>query len=178
MRLPRFGTVRLTLRNPKLRTWAIEALAFLAIVMAASAWQNRGLPEGAAPSVRGTRTDGIQVRDAVRGKGKATLVVFWATWCPVCRLEAGNVEAIAAHWPVISVAMQSGDDAAIRKYMQEHGIAVPAVVDADGTVSAAWRVRGTPTHFIVDRSGNIRFRVVGYATEVGLLARLWWADHW
>ncbi|MBL8489984.1 MAG: hypothetical protein JNM82_04320 [Rhodocyclaceae bacterium] len=39
-----------------------------------------------------------------------------------------------------------------------------------------WRVRGVPTHFVVDPSGRVRFRVVGYATEFGLRARLWWAQ--
>jgi hypothetical protein len=39
-----------------------------------------------------------------------------------------------------------------------------------------WGVRGVPTHFVVDAAGNVRFRVVGYATTWGLKARLWWAE--
>jgi thiol-disulfide isomerase/thioredoxin len=166
--------------NRQWRRWALDALIFLAILFGVSAWQAHGLPEGDAPSVQGTRTDGVQVAKsgvgwATSDKGKATLVVFWATWCPVCRAEAGNIEAIAGDWSVISVAMQSGDAPAVRKYMKEHDLKVPSVVDEDGTISSDWKVRGVPTHFIIDPSGNIRFRVVGYATEVGLRARLWWA---
>jgi hypothetical protein len=37
-------------------------------------------------------------------------------------------------------------------------------------------VRGVPAHFIIDPAGNVRFRVVGYATTWGLRARLWWAE--
>ena len=37
--------------------------------------------------------------------------------------------------------------------------------------------RPQPTHFILDPAGNIRFRVVGYATELGLRARLWFVRH-
>lgn len=170
------------LRNPKRwRKWALEALILLGIMLGISTWQNQGLPEGAAPPIQGTRTDGVKVIKAGTGwaasnQGKATLVVFWATWCPVCGVEAGNIEAIAENWPVLTVAMQSGDAAAIRRHLKEHDLRVPAVVDEEGTIAADWHTRSVPTHFIIDPLGNIRFRVVGYATEIGLRARLWWAS--
>ena len=53
---------------------------------------------------------------------------------------------------------------------------LPALVDAHGRHAENWRVRGVPTHFVVDGAGNIRFRVVGYATTWGLKVRLWWAQ--
>jgi hypothetical protein len=37
-------------------------------------------------------------------------------------------------------------------------------------------VRGTPTFFVVDRHRQIRFREVGFTSEWGLRARLWFAD--
>jgi hypothetical protein len=37
-------------------------------------------------------------------------------------------------------------------------------------------VRGVPAHFVVDGQGKVRFAVVGYATEWGLRARLFWAE--
>ncbi len=171
------------------KRWALELLAILAIVAAVGAWQARGLPEGAAPPLQGTRTDGVAVDLAALLKvslggtapgaadqtGGPLLVDFWATWCPVCVAEEGNIARVARHWPVVSVAIQSGDAAAVSKHLREREIALPAVVDADGRIAANWRVRGTPTHFVVDADGNIRFRVVGYATTLGLMLRLWWA---
>ena len=106
-----------------------------------------------------------------------TLVVFWASWCPVCKAESGNVARAARHWPVASVAMQSGDAATVAAYLAERGETTPAVVDADGRIAAGWNVAGVPTHYIVDADGKVRFRVVGYATTAGLMARLWWAEH-
>jgi len=132
MLLPRLGAVFTALCDPRRwRKWALEALIFLAIVVGLSVWQNRGLPEGAAPPLQGIRTDGVQVNivgDAgtISKQGKATLVVFWATWCPVCRAEAGNIEAIAGEWPVISMVMQSGDATAIRKHLKEHSSTLSA----------------------------------------------------
>ncbi len=175
MRLPRPSDLLAALRDPRRwRRWGLEILVLIAIVGAVTLWQNRGLPEGPAPALAGQRTDGTSV--SIGAGQTATLVVFWATWCPVCKAEAGNIEDVAQDWPVISVAMQSGDAAEVVKYLRDHGLRVPALVDADGRLAAGWRVRGVPAHFILDPAGNIRFRVVGYATEWGLRLRLWWAQ--
>lgn len=156
----------------------LEALAIVAVIFAAQAWQAQDLPDGAAPPLSGVRTDGAQVdlADVVAG-GTPTLVAFWATWCPVCSAEDDNIVAVARAHRVISVAMQSGDAVAVKKHLAERGLDLPALVDADGRHAANWRVRGVPTHFIVDAAGTIRFRIVGYATTWGLKARLWWAQH-
>jgi len=175
MTSPRIAAILAALRNPqRWRRWMLEVLILVAIVGAVSVWQNRGLPEGAAPPLAGTRTDGHVVK---LGSGDtATLVVFWAIWCPVCRAEESNIVAVAEDWPVVSVALQSGDAAAVTQYLKARGNPLPAIIDADGDIAADWRVRGVPAHFILDPAGNIRFRVVGYATNLGLRARLWWAQ--
>lgn len=177
---PRLAALLAALRDPKRwRRWILEILILVAIVGAVTVWQNRGLPEGAAPPLAGMRTDGVAADLAAKvgAGGTAQLVVFWATWCPVCRAEEGNIAAVAADWPVVSVAMQSGDAVAVGKYLRERGIDLPAVIDDGGFIAADWRVRSVPAHFILDPAGDIRFRVVGYATTLGLRARLWWAQH-
>jgi thiol-disulfide isomerase/thioredoxin len=104
-------------------------------------------------------------------------VVFWATWCSVCKAEASNIEAVAKDWPVISVAMQSGERHEITEYLKERDLKLPAIADDDSDIADAWGVRVVPAHFVVDGAGNIRFRVVGYTTTWGLRARLWWATN-
>lgn len=153
---------------------ALEAALIIAVILGAQYWQTRGLAEGVAPPLVGVLTDGSQVR--VGAGDTATLVAFWATWCPVCSAEEGNIVSVAQDHRVISVAMQSGDAATVSKHLQERGIALPVLIDADGRQAIDWGVRGVPTHFVVDGAGNIRFRVVGYATTWGLKARLWWAE--
>jgi thiol-disulfide isomerase/thioredoxin len=157
----------------------IEALAIVAIVVVVQLWQTRGLPEGEAPPLEGTLTDGSRttLADVVTAaNGKPVLVAFWATWCGVCKAEAGGLDAIADAHPVLAVATNSGDAAEVSRDLVEHGRSRPSVIDADGRIAADWRVRGLPTHFIIDGSGRVRFRVVGYATGWGLRARLWWAE--
>lgn len=181
-------------RNPLHGTgwkrWALEGALIVSALVGLTLWQNHGLPEGAAPSLQGVRSDGIAVdlaRKAPNGThsagagntatngAQAVLVVFWSTWCPVCKAEEGNIEAVAKDWPVYSVAMQSGEAATVSKHLRERGLSLPALIDASGAQAMAWNVRGVPTHFVVDGEGKIRFRMVGYTTTWGLKARLWWA---
>jgi thiol-disulfide isomerase/thioredoxin len=187
MRLPSLSSALTALRDSKRwRRWAFEVLLIAAIISVVSLWQNRGLPEGQAPALAGISHRGLPIDLAEKvGAGstasavtrRATLVVFWAIWCPVCRAEEGNIIAVAEDWPVISVAMQSGDAFTVGKYLQERGNPLPALLDEEGAHAAAWRVRSVPAHFIIDPAGNIRFRVVGYATSLGLRVRLWWANN-
>lgn len=157
----------------------LEAGLIVAVILGAQYWQTRGLPEGAAPPLGGVLTDGTPVKLGAgdTANGAATLVAFWSTWCPVCKAEEGNIVSVARDHRVISVAMQSGDAATVSKHLKERGIDLPQLIDADGRHAMNWRVRGVPTHFVVDAAGNVRFRVVGYATTWGLKARLWWAEN-
>ncbi|MDP1651871.1 MAG: redoxin domain-containing protein [Rhodocyclaceae bacterium] len=181
MKLPSPAAILAALRDPKRwKRWALEALILVAIVGAITTWQNSGLAAGVAPPLAGLRTDGSHVilgaGNTAAGSQATTLVVFWASWCSVCKAEAGNIESIAKDWPVISVAMQSGDRKEIAEYLAERRLKVPALADDDSDIADVWRVRVVPAHFVIDAAGNIRFRVVGYATSWGLRARLWWAD--
>lgn len=152
----------------------LDAALVIAVIAGVHLYQTHGLPEGKAPALEGLLTDGRQVK--VGAGDTAQLVVFWSVWCPVCKAEEGNIEAVAADWPVLSVAMQSGNADTVRKHLQERGLKQPALIDPGGWLARDWNVRGVPTHFILDPAGKVRFRVVGYATTWGLKARLWWAE--
>lgn len=171
----KLDSIKLALRDRKRwKRWALEALLLIVIVAGIATWQNSGLAEGVAPPLAGTRTDGSTIK---LGAGEtARLVVFWATWCKVCRAEAGNIEAVARDWPVITVAMQSGELKEIADFLEERDLKVPSIADDDSDIADAWGVRVVPAHFVVDGAGNIRFRVIGYTTKWGLRARLWWAN--
>jgi thiol-disulfide isomerase/thioredoxin len=153
----------------------LEASLIIAVILGAQYWQTRGLPEGIAPPLAGVLTDGTTAK--VGAGDTATLVAFWSVWCPVCKAEEDNIVSVARDHRVIPVAMQSGDAATVLKYLKERGIDLPQLIDADGRLAINWGVRGVPTHFVVDAQGNVRFRVVGYATTWGLKARLWWAEN-
>ncbi len=151
-----------------------QLLAAVLIIAAVGFWQTRDLASGMAPPLAGTDVHG-RMLELAQWRGKPVLVHFWATWCPVCRLEQDSIAAIAEDWPVLTVAMQSGDAAEVTAHLREHGLDFPVLVDPDGELSGRFGVRAVPTSFVVAPDGRIRFREVGYTTGWGLRLRLWLA---
>ena len=151
--------------------YAAEAALFMLVLAGVHWWQTRDLPAGPAMALEGVLLDG---QGAALGalRGRPVLVHFWATWCPVCTLEQDNINAIAQDHQVFSIAMQSGEDAAVREHMRKNHLSFPVINDADGVLARRWGIRGVPTSFVLDGTGHIRFVEVGYTTEAGLRLRL------
>ena len=154
--------------------WVRDLLILLAIVVAVQWWQARDLAGGRAPPLVGLLVDGSPYQlETTEGP---VIVHFWATWCPVCRLEQDNIASIAADGRVVTVATSSGSTEDVAAYLEDQGLAMPVVLDERGDIAQAWGVNGVPATFIVDRGGEIRSAHMGYATELGLRLRLWWAQ--
>lgn len=166
------------IKPKKSRIWlrrGLELLLFIVIIMGVRAWQQRDIVKGIAPPLSGLLLDGKPFVLAAN-PAQPVLVHFWATWCPICRAEQGSIESLAHDNPnVITVAMQSGNSAAVQHYMGEQGASFPVVNDEAGQISANWGVNAVPASFIVDRDGKIRYVEIGYTTGVGLRLRLWLA---
>ena len=138
-------------------------------------FQQRGLAEGVAPALTGTDMRGDEV-SLEHFRGEPVLLHFWASWCSVCRFEQGSIQSIAEDWPVLTVAMQSGESAEVKRYLEQHGLTFQTVSDPEGQLAGVYGVRGVPTSFVVDDEGKLRFTEVGYTTEIGLRIRLWLAS--
>jgi hypothetical protein len=56
----------------------------------------------------------------------------------------------------VILAVNMGETAAqVKDYVTQHGLSFPHMLDPDTQVASWFGVRGTPTNFLVDRSGNI-----------------------
>jgi thiol-disulfide isomerase/thioredoxin len=51
-----------------------------------------------------------------------TLIYFWGTWCPVCKVTSTMVNSVSSHqdYQVVSIAVASGTDIEISAFMQQH----------------------------------------------------------
>jgi thiol-disulfide isomerase/thioredoxin len=109
-------------------------------------------------------------------QGKPILIHFWATWCPVCKMETANIERVSKKYQVISIAVNSGDDESIKAFMREQDAGFQVINDTEGELSRQFSVEVFPTTFIYDGSGKLLFSEVGYTSTAGLLGRMAWAE--
>ncbi len=151
---------------------ALEIGVMLIVVFALRAYMQRDVVSGVAPMFAGQLVDG-NVVSLTEYRGAPVLVHFWASWCGICRLEEDGIDAIAADHPVITIAMQSGDEDEIRAYLQQRGLSFPVLADPQGQLAARYGVSAVPASFIIDASGQVRFVELGYSSETGLRIRLW-----
>ena len=80
---------------------------------------------------------------------------------------------ISDKYPVITVAMASGDDERISRYLEARALKFPVINDSQNVISREWQASAVPAFFIV-KNGEIQSVTTGFTTTPGLLARLWW----
>lgn len=162
-------------RRGRVRGWLLNLLLILLVLGGVQWWKSRPMASGEAPSLKALSLDGRPL-DLADLRGQPVLVHFWATWCPVCRLGNGAIDAIARDHRVVTVALQSGDAAEIRDFMTAEGLSFEVLPDQTGAMASQWGVPGVPATFILDPAGRIAFSTPGISSEWGLRARLWAAD--
>ncbi|WP_245896226.1 redoxin domain-containing protein [Ottowia oryzae] len=164
------------------RSWWLNLGVALAVLIGVHLWQTRHVPRGAAPEFislaistqAGATMSLAQWRAAHPGRPVA--LHFWAEWCGICRMEEGNVSRVAQDWPVLSVAMRSGDVAAVRRVMGQRGLNWATVIDPNGDVARRYGLGAVPALVVIGPNGQISTTSVGYTTTWGMRARLWWAQ--
>lgn len=152
----------------------LELLVLVGVLVGLHQYLTRAAVRGPAPEFSAQLLDGRPVALADYS-GRPVLLYFWATWCPVCRLERGAVEAIAGTHQVLTVSLDQMDAGELQHWLDERGVGFPVVQDASGRIARQYGINGVPSSIVIDGTGNIRFVEVGYTTQIGLRLRLWWA---
>ncbi len=94
-------------------------------------------------------------------KGQPTLLVFWASWCPVCQKELPVLGRFytkdkPGQLRVLSIGF-SDLRGNIERYVKAHpeSFVFPTAFDIDNDVAQAFKVTATPTLVLLDAQGNI-----------------------
>ena len=135
--------------------------------------------EAASPAPDFTLTDQYgTVHTLSDYQGKTVFLNFWATWCPPCRRELGDIQALYESYGknqedlvVLGVAAPNANgeqsQEEIAAFLEENGCTYPVVMNEGGSLFHTYGISAFPTTFMIDREG----RVFGYV-QGGLSAEM------
>jgi thiol-disulfide isomerase/thioredoxin len=157
----------------RLLNWGKQLLVFLLLGLIISIgvdwWRGKDFPKTAFPALTAKTLQGEPVDLAELSKDQTVLVYFWASWCSVCNFVSPSVDSLAEYYPVVTVALSSGDELGVKKYLQHHGYSFDVVNDDNYALGKAWQVQVTPTIFII-KDGEVKWLTTGFSSLPGL----WW----
>jgi peroxiredoxin len=108
-------------------------------------------------------------------RGKVALVNFWATWCPPCRKEMPDLEALGKRFRdqgLVILAISDEDATKVKPFIAEKQFTFPILLDPDRKVNKLFDVEGIPKTFIYDRQGRLAAQAIDMRTEHQLLGML------
>ena len=100
-------------------------------------------------------------------RGEVVLLNIWATWCIPCRTEMPSMEALykalgPAGLKVVAVSVdQPGMEQEIRDFVRDFRLTFETLYDDTGAIQSIYRSAGVPETFLIDRSGEIRKKMLG-----------------
>jgi thiol-disulfide isomerase/thioredoxin len=146
------------------------AAGILAVACSSSATDLRyARVSGPMPAISGPTLTAGSIEPADYA-GKIVVVNFWNQDCPPCRremplLQAEAVRLRARGVTVIGVLYVGGnwpnDPDAARDFLVRLGITYPNVLDESSDLARTFGIAGIPSTIVVDRSGEMRFRILG-----------------
>jgi thiol-disulfide isomerase/thioredoxin len=114
--------------------------------------------------------------DLATARGDVVVLNVWGSWCPPCRDEAPDLQAVHESLEgrgvrFVGVNVRDNDVDA-RAFEREFGVTYSSVVDENGSRLLAFRDTLPPTSIpstlVVDRQGRMAASVLGQITEASL----------
>ena len=146
--------------------------------------QAAGDPEigKAAPEISGTNLQNDKPVALSDFQGKATLVTFWAHWCPFCQKELPVIQQVYEQdkdkYNFLTVSVNEGQQPAkpefadTEAFMKTNGVTMPTIRDDEDTIGKAWNITSYPTLYVVTPDGKVAQKLTGAQTAAEIDAAL------
>lgn len=168
-------------------SWTLKAATLAVLLLSALLLPGSGIrgqeigiaPGTTAPSaiLEDLEGNSVDLRDFI-GKGKPTLVEFWAHWCGQCRLLQPEMQRVQDTFgdrvSVVAVAVAvSQTPAQVKAHIREHDPGYPYLFDGQGNAVRSYQVPGTAVVLIFDGEGKVVYNGTGGRQDlVGALEKI------
>lgn len=108
-------------------------------------------------------------------RGKVVVVNFWATWCPPCRKEMPDLEALYERfWPqgLVILGISDEEAAKVEPFIRERKVTFPVLLDPGRKVNEMFVVEGIPKTFVYNRDGRLVAQSIDMRTQKQFLEML------
>ena len=108
-------------------------------------------------------------------RGQVVLVNFWATWCPPCRKEMPDLDALYQRFQgqgLVVLAISDEDAVKVKPFIEERKIGYPILLDPGRKVNEQFQVEGIPKTFLYDRKGKLVAQSIDMRTQKQFLEML------
>lgn len=102
-------------------------------------------------------------------QGKKTILLFWTTWCPHCRVAVKEIndakEALAANNIAVIFISAGESPLTVRRYLEANRYDFDVAMDVEQSVSDAYRLMGVPTLVYIDEQGIVKSVEYQFSTD-------------
>ena len=104
-------------------------------------------------------------------KGKVVVLVFWTTWCSVCKgelVELNTIKDVSRNGDLVVAGICSDPENidTLKEVTETLNIEYPVLLDKGQTVTGKYKVSAFPTTIIIDQKGIVSFIREGYNSSI------------
>lgn len=120
-------------------------------------WTHYQMQSRPAPVALLQRVSGEMIEFPV--PGKKTIVIFWATWCGLCKVELNRLNKMMSDGKIKNnqlIAVNIQEDApTVIQFMNENAYQFLVALDPTGEISTRYKVTATPTIVFLNEKSEV-----------------------
>lgn len=108
-------------------------------------------------------------------KGKVVLVNFWATWCPPCRKEMPDLQALSDEFGkqgFVVLGLTDEDSDVVKNFLSHQSYSYPILLDSNRAAAKQFGIEGIPKSYVYDREGKLVAQSIDMRTRAQFKAML------
>jgi peroxiredoxin len=108
-------------------------------------------------------------------RGQVVLVTFWATWCPPCRSEMPDLDALYKQFKdqgFVVLAISDEEASKVKPFVDQYHFSYPTLLDPGRKAHEEYNIEGIPKSFVYDREGKLVAQSIDMRTRRQFLEML------